>query len=88
MKFEIEVKKTLVTDNNKKFGIHSDIAFTLLNKTTQNEEKYIGRIIEIDGDSIVIDTIECKNKDVEVLDKMRVLLNSIVDNSCSYVYYD
>ena len=87
MNYKIEVKKTLKTDNKKSFGLNDDIAFSLLNQESQ-PVYYIGRIIEILDDSIVIEHIECKDKDVEVPERMTVKLESIVENSCCYCYCD
>lgn len=88
MNYTIEIKKKLKTDNNKHFSVGEDIGFGLLNQATQKEDRYIGEIKKINDDSIVINKIECKNKDIKTPKEMTVLLSDILPNSCCYVYYD
>ena len=86
MKYEIEVKKTLKTDNNKSFSVGSDIAFTLFNAETNHHDRYIGEIEEITDESIVIGRIEINRN--QIAGKKTILLQDIESNSCNYVYYD
>ena len=86
MKYEIEIKKTLKTDNNKSFGVGSDIAFTLFNAETNYHDRYIGEIEEITDESIVIGRIEINRN--QIAGKKKIPLQDIENNSCNYVYYD
>lgn len=86
MKFEIEVKKTLITDNKKEFTVGKDIAFSILNSETNYHDKYIGEIEEITNDSITIGRIEINRN--QIGGKKTILLKDIESNSCNYVYYD
>lgn len=85
MKYEIEVKRTLKTDNNKSFRVGDDIAFKLFNVETNYHNRYIGEIEEITDDSIVIGRIEINRN--RIAGKKTILLQDIESNSCSYVYY-
>lgn len=85
MKYKIEVKKTLKTDNNKSFIVGSDIAFTLFNTETNYHDRYIGEIEEITDDSITIGRIEINRN--QIAGKKTILLKDIESNSCNYVYY-
>lgn len=50
MKYKIETKKTLVTDNDTYFRVGEDIAFALFNYDTEHLDFYIGNIVEIHED--------------------------------------
>lgn len=82
MKYHIEVKKTLETDNEKKFFVGSEIAFTV----KDTGKHYIAEIIEICDTFMVVDNIDCGKEHLP--GKMVVYYDNIVDNSCSYVSVD
>ena len=82
MKATIKVVKTLVTDNDKKFIVGSEIAFTV--KDTGN--RYIAEIKEIYDNFIIVDNIDCDKE--HIAGKMVIYYDNIVDGSCSYVSVD
>ena len=50
MKFEIETKRTLITDNGNRFTEGSEIAFTYKN----SGDKYIAEIVQIKKKSLLV----------------------------------
>ena len=80
MNYTIKTVKTLETDNDKKFNIGQDIAFTL----KDSGARIIGNIIEIAENHIKINDILVNENAVQ--GEAIVTLSNIVDNSCSYVY--
>lgn len=86
MKFEIEVERTLKTDNKKEFTVGEDIAFTIFNSETNYHDRYIGEIEEITDDSITIGRIEVNRN--QIGGKKTIPLKDVESNSCNYVYYD
>ena len=86
MKYKIETKKTLATDNDTYFRVGEDIAFALFNYDTEHLDFYIGNIVEITDKSIVISNVEINelHKDGQ----LTINLQDIESNSCDYVYYD
>lgn len=84
MKYEVKIVKSLITDNYKNFTIGEDIAFDLNNKG--NIEHYIGEIKDISNKSLYLKNVE-RNKE-SIPDEIIVNLRDIVENSCSYVFYD
>lgn len=83
MDYEIEIKKTLISDNGKRFRVGSDIAFTLFNQGTKAHDKYIGEIRSISSNGIVITNIEVNRKHVDGY--QAILFSNIEPNSCNYV---
>ena len=51
MKYEIQIKKALITDNKKTFRVGDDIKFNIFNKETNYHDMYIGEIKEITDNS-------------------------------------
>lgn len=86
MKYKIKTTKELKTDNNKSFGIGSDIAFTILNSETNYHDRYIGEIKEITDTTITIKRIEINRN--QIGGEMVINLSDIESNSCNYVYVD
>lgn len=86
MKYEVEVKRTLKTDNKKSFEVGSDIAFTILNSETNYHDRYIGEIKEITDTTITIKRIEINRN--QIGGEMVINLSDIESNSCNYVYVD
>lgn len=83
MKYKIETKTTLISDNNKRFYIGNDIAFTIFNKKTKHYDKYIGEIRSISNDKIIINKIEINREYIGGYKEIK--LNDIESNSCDYV---
>lgn len=83
MEFNVQVKKTLYTDNDKKFRVNDDICFVLIS----TGDKYIGKITKIKAKSIVIEDIVVNDKQT-ALPPMKVKLDDIKPYSCQYVYVD
>ena len=76
------IKKQLVTDNGKRFGINDDIFFTVLNSTTNCYDRYVGTIKEITGHKLILTNVEInRGYDGNIV----VDLDDITDNSCNYV---
>ena len=82
MKANIEIKKTLCADNDKRFSVGDDIAFT----RKDTGKRYIAQIKEIYEKCIVVDNVEYGEERIK--EKMIVYYDNIVDKSCSYVYVD
>lgn len=80
MEFKIEVKKKLITDNNKEFSVGQEISFRF------EGHDYIGEIIVLDELGIVITRI-CKDRKNQK-GTMFVPFDEIEPDSCGYVYYD
>ena len=86
----IETEKELVTDDDKRFSLFSDIAFTIRNKETNHLDRVICRIIGMS------DSDYKKNNGYIVADEVEI--NRCDSNQCifyfkdmqdiSYVYYD
>lgn len=87
MDYKIKIKKTLITDNGKRFDIGDYIAFTLFNQNTKTREEYVGKIIDILNDRIIIPIIT-ENKQFISGHYKEILLSDIEPDSCSYVSYD
>ena len=77
------IKKQLVTDNGRVFGINDNIFFTVLNPTTNYYDRYIGTIKEITYDhKLILTNVEInRGYDGNIV----VDLDDITDNSCNYV---
>lgn len=86
MKYKLETVKTLITDNNKKFTVGNDIAFTIFNKETNYHDHYIGEIREILTSTIIIKHIQINKNCIE--GELSIQLEDIEKNSCNYVYVD
>lgn len=89
MKAHVEIKKTLHTDNDKRFIVGSDIAFTLKNSGV----RYIATIKEINNCSMKLHKIEVSNNSnvkegIEIPYEMVVPYEDIKEGSCSYVSVD
>lgn len=89
MKYEVETKKTLITDNDKRFNVGSDIGFTLKDSNI----RYIGEIKEIHDHYMVIHKIELSTNSIEkpstsIPFTMTLPYDDIKENSCSYVSVD
>lgn len=83
MKYRIETRKTLITDNNRKFVIGEDIAFKVYNVRTGRCDEYIGVISKIGKRSIVISHMEINN--IRVDGYRKIYLKNIMKDSCNYV---
>ena len=82
MKANLIIRKTLETDNNKKFIIGSDIAFS----SKKDGKRYIASIKDLYDNFMIVDNIECEK---EKIDETRVVYyEDIVDESCGYVSVD
>lgn len=86
MKYEIQIKRTLITDNKKTFRVGDDIKFNILNKETNYHDMYIGEIKEITDTTITIKRIEINRK--QIGGEMVISLDVIDTNSCNYVSVD
>lgn len=86
MKYEIQIKRALITDNKKTFRIGDDIKFNILNKETNYHDMYIGEIKEITDTTITIKRIEINRN--KIGGEMVIALDDIESNSCNYVYVD
>ena len=86
MKYEIQIKKALITDNKKTFRVGDDIKFNIFNKETNYHDMYIGEIKEITDTTITIKRIEINRK--QIGGEMVISLNVIDTNSCNYVSID
>lgn len=86
MKYEIQIKKALITDNKKTFRVGDDIKFNIFNKETNYHDMYIGEIKEITDTTITIKRIEINRK--QIGGEMVISLNVIDTNSCNYVSVD
>ena len=86
MKYEIQIKKALITDNKKTFRVGDDIKFNILNKETNYHDMYIGEIKEITDTTITIKRIEINRK--QISGEMVISLDVIDTNSCNYVSVD
>ena len=86
MKYEIQIKKALITDNKKTFRVGDDIKFNILNKETNYHDMYIGEIKEITDTTITIKRIEINRK--QIGGEMVISLDVIDTNSCNYVSVD
>ena len=86
MKYEIQIKRALITDNKKTFRIGDDIKFNILNKETNYHDMYIGEIKEITDTTITINRIEINRK--QIGGEMVISLDVIDTNSCNYVSVD
>jgi hypothetical protein len=76
------VRKQLVTDNGRAFGINDDISFTVLNPTTNCYDRYIGTVKEITDHKLILTNVEINRRyDTNIV----VDLDDITDNSCNYV---
>ena len=64
MKYEIQIKKALITDNKKTFRVGDDIKFNIFNKETNYHDMYIGEIKEITDTAITIKRIEINRKQI------------------------
>ena len=62
MKFEIETKRTLITDNGNRFTEGSEIAFTYKN----SGDKYIAEIVQIKKKSFIIRDIEINKHRIRI----------------------
>lgn len=86
MKYEIQVKRALITDNKKTFRIGDDIKFNILNKETNYHDMYIGEIKEITDTTITIKRIEINRN--QIGGEMVISLDDIDTDSCNYVTVD
>ena len=86
MKYEIQIKKALITDNKKTFRVGDDIKFNIFNKETNYHDMYIGEIKEITDTTITIKRIEINRK--QIGGEMVISLDFIDTNSCNYVSVD
>ena len=86
MKYEIQIKRALITDNKKTFRVGDDIKFNILNKETNYHDMYIGEIKEITDTTITIKRIEINRK--QIGGEMVISLDVIDTNSCNYVSVD
>ena len=86
MEYKVKTVKTLIADNGKEFGVGTDIGFTVYNKVTNYHDRFIGRIIEIRDEVIIIDNVELNRGKVD--GKMVIALDNIEKNSCNYIYVD
>ena len=76
------IRKQLIADNGRVFGINDDIAFTVLNPVTKYYDRYIGTLKDIKYNCILLTNVEInggyENNEV-------VYLDDITDKSCNYV---
>ena len=86
MKYEIQTKRALITDNKKTFRVGDDIKFNILNKETNYHDMYIGEIKEITDTTMTIKRIEINRK--QIGGEMVISLDVIDTNSCNYVSVD
>lgn len=83
---KVEIKKTLISDNGKRFNKGTDIAFTY------NTKRYIGEIVDMTEDNLILTRVECKCiKDtgyvrLHIDGMLSIPLNEIKD--CNYVSCD
>lgn len=82
MKYEIEIIKKLHTDNGKVFKAGQEISFT----QNSHQDRYIGKIIDITQDSLLIGDIELNKNPVD--GEMQIPLQNVDDMSCDYVFVD
>ena len=76
------IKKQLVTDNGRVFGINDDIFFTVLNPITNCYDRYVGTVKEITNQKLILTNVEInRGYDGNIV----VDLDDITDNSCNYV---
>lgn len=87
MKYSIETKRTLITDNENEFIIGNDIAFTISNLVTGQRNHYLGEITEITDISIKIKRIVINDK-INLDGEMIIELNLIDPDSCNRVSCD
>lgn len=76
----IETKRELVTDDNKRFSLFSDIAFTIHNEETNHLDRVICRIIGMS------DSDYKKNNGYIVADKVEI--NRCESNQCVFYFKD
>ena len=76
--------KTIVTEDGKKFSVDDDIAFKVFNTTTCYMDYYIGRIIIITDDSLVLQDVEINRESIST--EFEVPFNVIIPNSYNYVH--
>lgn len=76
----VETKKELVTYDNKRFTLFSDISFSIYNKETNHFDRVICRIIGIN------DSDYKKNNGYIVADKVEV--NRCESNQCLFYFKD
>ena len=86
MKYEIQIKRTLITDNKKTFRVGDDIKFNIFNKETNYHDMYIGEIKEITDTTMTIKRIEINRK--QIGGEMVISLDVIDTNNCNYVSVD
>ena len=86
MKYEIQIKKALITDNKKTFRVGDDIKFNIFNKETNYHDMYIGEIKEITDTTITIKRIEINRE--QIGGEMVISLDDIDTDSCNYVSVD
>lgn len=86
MKYEIQIKRALITDNKKTFRIGDDIKFNILNKAANYHDMYIGEIKEITDTTITIKRIEINREQID--GEMVIFLDDIDTDSCNYVSVD
>lgn len=84
MKFEIETKRTLTTDNGNRFTEGSEIAFTCKN----SGDAYIAEIVRIKKKSFIIRDIEINKHQLPRQQVMKIPYKDIEPGSCSYVSVD
>ncbi len=51
---KVEIKRILIADDGKSFNIGDDIAFTY------NAKRYIGEIVDMTKDNLILTRIECR----------------------------
>lgn len=71
--------KTIVT-----FSVGDDIAFKVFNTTTCYMDYYIGRIIKITDNSLVLQEAEVNRESVSI--EIEVPFDTIIPNSYNYVH--
>lgn len=76
--------KTIVTNNGKKFSVGDYIAFKVFNTTICYMDYYIGRIIKITDDNLVLKDVEINRESISI--EIEVPFNVIIPNSYNYVY--
>ena len=76
----IETKRELVTDDDKRFSMFSDIAFKIWNEETQHFDRVICRIIGMS------DSDYNKNNGYIIADKVEI--NRFESNPCVFYFKD
>jgi hypothetical protein len=76
---QVEIKKTLISDDGKRFSKGSDIAFDY------EGNHYIANIMEICENSLAINNIECNKEQIRGKE-MLVYFDKM--SNCNHVYYD